>query len=49
MTFKYCIVQYLAWLAGGRKIKKLFECKDCPIKSNCDKAESEDKYTGVSE
>ena len=43
MTFKYCIVQYFAWLVDRRKTKKLLECKDCPIKSMCNKAESEDK------
>lgn len=39
MIFKYCLVQYFAWLVDKRKRKKLFECKDCPIKSRCNKAE----------
>lgn len=41
MKVKYCLVQYFAWLVDIRKHKKLFECKDCPIKDKCDKAESE--------
>lgn len=35
--FKFCIVQYYAWQVDRRKKKKLFECKDCPIREKCNK------------
>ena len=41
MNFKYCLVQYYAWLVDTRKKKKLFECKDCPIKDKCEKRGAE--------
>lgn len=43
MNFKYCLIQYLVLLADTRKNKKLFECKGCPFKSRCAKAESEEQ------
>ena len=43
MKFKYCLIQYFASLADIRKNKKLLECKDCPFKSQCDKAETEEQ------
>ena len=40
--FKYCLVQYLAWLVDKRKKKTIFDCKDCPIKDGCKKRGSDE-------
>lgn len=37
--FKYCLIQYLAWLVDNRKKKKILDCKDCPLQNGCKKKE----------